>query len=68
MSVAKLKKALTHEIDIITKQLLQGNVDDFSEYRFVVGQAYAYRNTLQIIKDITDGNQKSRSGDVTSED
>lgn len=66
MSIARLKKELKKEIEIATNQLLTGNVTDFSEYQFVVGQAYAYRNTLQIIEDIA--SEKSRGSDVTAED
>lgn len=65
MSISRLKKELKNEIEVLTKQLLTGNVTDFEEYRFVVGQAYAYRNTLQIIEDIA--SEKSRSSDISAE-
>lgn len=66
MSISRLKKELAKEIEILTNQLLTGNVDDFAEYRFVVGQAYAYRNTLDIIKDLAD--EASRGSNVSPKD
>lgn len=66
MSVAKLKKRLKDELEDLEYTVLIQGCESFDHYKFVIGQHYAIRNTLQTIKDIAD--EASRGSNVSTED
>jgi hypothetical protein len=68
MIISKLKSAILERLETLDMALRTGACDDFADYRYVVGQHFAYRETLQFIKDVVKADEAPGSDDFSTED
>lgn len=47
-----LERSINGEVDAIKEELLRGNVTDLSQYRWLIGNANAYKVVLNNLADV----------------
>ena len=63
--IERLKKAMKNTLDDISAAMLSGNVDSMEKYKYMLGQAHAYRLILQEISNLLNHKeQKDEQGNV----
>jgi hypothetical protein len=63
--IERLKKAMKNTLDDISAAMLSGNVDSMEKYKYMLGQAHAYRLILQEISNLLNyKEQKDEQGNV----
>ena len=50
--IERLKKAMKDTLEDISAAMLSGNVDSMEKYKYMLGQAHAYRLILQEISNL----------------
>ena len=63
--IERLKKAMKDTLEDISAAMLSGNVDSMEKYKYMLGQAHAYRLILQEISNLLNHKeQKDEQGNV----
>jgi len=63
--IQRLKKAMKDTLEDISAAMLSGNVDSMEKYKYMLGQAHAYRLILQEISNLLNHKeQKDEQGNV----
>ena len=63
--IERLKKAMKDTLEDISAAMLSGNVDSMEKYKYMLGQAHAYRLILQEISNLLNHKeQKDEQGTV----
>ena len=63
--IERLKKAMKNTLEDISAAMLSGNVDSMEKYKYMLGQAHAYRLILQEISNLLNyKEQKNEQGNV----
>ena len=63
--IERLKKAMKDTLEDISAAMLSGNVDSMEKYKYMLGQAHAYRLMLQEISNLLNHKeQKDEQGNV----
>ena len=63
--IERLKKAMKDTLEDISAAMLSGNVDSMEKYKYMLGQAHAYRLMLQEISNLLNHKeQKDEQGNI----
>ena len=63
--IERLKKAMKDTLEDISAAMLSGNVDSMEKYKYMLGQAHAYRLILQEISNLLNHKeQKDEQGNI----
>ena len=63
--IDKLKKITNNTLENISTAMMSGNVDSMEKYKYMLGQAHAYRLILQEISNLLNHKeQKDEQGNV----